>query len=55
MLKLKAPASQNLPHFWEVCDAQDDIDVLVQSCLRTKKSIDGPTAVEPHLDPSTLE
>lgn len=36
-------------------DGQNYIDVLVWPCLRTKKRIDGPTAIEPHLDPSPLE
>jgi hypothetical protein len=52
---LKASVSQGLAQFWKVRDAQDYIDVLVWSCLSTKKRIYSPTAIEPHLDPNALK
>lgn len=52
---LKAPALQDLLQPREVCDAQDDVDILVRSCLGAENRIDGPTAVEPDLDPGRLE
>src|ERR1700682_1221712 len=52
---LKVPAAKKVPESGKVGGAQNNINVLVWSCLHAKQRIDGPTAIEPHLNPGALE
>src|SRR5262245_8500176 len=45
LLNLKAPTLENLTQSRNVTNSQDNVNVLVRSCLRTERRINGPAAI----------